>query len=116
MLVDDHKLVRQGISSLFGNYPEIEIVCEASDGEEAVQLTRKLCPDVILMDISMPKMNGIEASHIISSEFPHIRIIGLSMHDDFSSINAMLEAGATAYLTKDGSSEALLAAIRNPIA
>ncbi len=113
MLVDDHHLVRQGISALLGNYDDIVIVAEASDGEEAVQLTRQLSPEVILMDINMPKMNGIEATRIISMELPHTRIIGLSMHDDASTIDAMRDAGMEAFVTKGAKADAILAAIRN---
>lgn len=113
MLVDDHAVMRQGMSSLLSYHYDIDIVGEASDGEAAVDLARKVNPDVILMDISMPRMNGIEATRIIHSESPHIRIIGLSMFDAADQQSAMLAAGATAYCSKSGRTDDLMAAIRN---
>jgi PAS domain S-box-containing protein len=113
MLVDDHAVMRQGLSSLLGHQTDIEIVGEAEDGQAAVELARAINPDVILMDISMPKMNGIEATRAIHPDQPNIRIIGLSMFDAADQAAAMLEAGAAAYLTKSGNSDALLSAIRS---
>jgi CheY-like chemotaxis protein len=112
LLADDHAVVRQGLSSLLDGYPDLEVAGEAADGEEAVRKTRDLQPDVILMDLSMPKMDGVAATRIIHSEFPHIRIIGLSMHDKDSQAAQMMKAGASAYCTKDGDTDVLLAAIR----
>ena len=114
MLVDDHRLIRMGLSSLLENYEDIEIIGEASDGIEAIDLAQKIHPDVILMDISMPKMNGIEASRIIASELPGTRIIGLSMHDDASTVDAILAAGMEAFVAKGASVDVIVAAIRNP--
>jgi|GEM_PF-618500 len=112
LLVDDHIVMRQGLSTMLSGHPDIEIVGEAADGEAAVRFARKFNPDVILMDINMPRMNGIEATRIIHAELPHIRIIGLSMFDDFDIASAVIDAGAVAYLTKAGSTEGLLRAIR----
>ncbi len=112
MLVDDHAVMRQGLSELLSDYPDIAITGEASDGEEAIQMARKLDPDVILMDISMPKMNGIEATRIIHKEHPGIRVIGLSMFDAADQATAIEQAGATDYLRKSGDKEQLIAAIR----
>ncbi len=111
LLADDHVVMREGLSTLLKTQPDIDIVAEAADGLQAVSLAQELRPDVILMDISMPKMNGIEAAKIILAKLPATRIIGLSMYDDEKSRISMLEAGAVAYLTKGGSSEALLTAI-----
>jgi PAS domain S-box-containing protein len=115
MLVDDHAVMRQGLSSLLSLHSDIEVVGEAEDGEEAVNLARKLMPDIILMDISMPKMNGIEATRIIHSEFPRIRIIGLSMYTGNGQAAAMISAGASAYRSKGDHTDLLLAAIRGVV-
>jgi signal transduction histidine kinase/ActR/RegA family two-component response regulator len=112
MLVDDHELVRNGLSTLIGNNRDIEIVGELSDGEEAVRSAREILPDVILMDINMAKMNGLEATRRIHSELPRIRIICLSMYEDNDLVSAAFNAGASAFLTKSGSSDTLLSAIR----
>jgi len=93
-------------------HADVEMVGEAADGQEAVEKTREFQPDVILMDISMPRLDGIEATRIIHAEFPHTRIIGLSMHDKQDQAARMLEAGASAYCTKDGATDMLLSAIR----
>ena len=98
---------------MLSSHSDIDVVAEASDGEEAVRLSRKFIPDVILMDISMPKMNGLEATRIIHSEFPHIRIIGLSMYDNDDQAKAMLAAGASAYRVKSDNIDRLLAAIKD---
>ncbi len=112
LVVDDHTVVRQGISALLSFHPDIEMVGEASDGQEAVEKARQLHPDVILMDINMPGMDGIQATRIIRSEHPCVRIIGLSMHDKQDLADQMIQAGASAYCTKDGSTDELLSAIR----
>jgi PAS domain S-box-containing protein len=111
LLVDDHTVVRQGLSRMLELHNDIQVVDEAADGEEAIEKVRTLQPDVILMDISMPRMDGIEATRIISSEFPHIRIIGLSMHDKQDQAKRMIEAGASTYCAKDGDTSVLLSAI-----
>jgi DNA-binding NarL/FixJ family response regulator len=105
-------VVRQGISALLSFHSDIEMVGEAGDGREAVEKARQLQPDVILMDINMPEMDGIQATRIIRSELPYIRIIGLSMHDRQHQADQMKQAGAFAYCTKDGSTDELLSAIR----
>jgi PAS domain S-box-containing protein len=113
LLVDDHTVMREGLSSLLGSHSDIEIVGEAESGEEAVQKVRQLQPDVVLMDIKMPGMDGIEATTLIHSELPHIKIIGLSMFDEDDLVNGILSAGATVFVNKNEPASTLLAAIRN---
>ena len=112
LLADDHTAIRRGLADLFGKCPDIEIVGEAQDGQIAVSLTRSLLPDVVLMDVFMPVLNGIEATRILNSEMPQVRVIGLSMHEETDVRNAMLNAGAARYLCKTDSPEALMEAIR----
>ncbi|MBN1837752.1 MAG: response regulator, partial [Spirochaetales bacterium] len=112
LIADDHAVVRQGFASLMQRTPEIEVVALASDGEMAVRLADSLRPEVVLMDVAMPQMSGIEATRRIHRDHPEIRVIGLSVHDEKETRRAMLEAGAVEYLTKDGPAELLLTAIR----
>ncbi len=112
VLVDDHVVMRQGLASMLRAEPDLEIVGEASDGETAVEMVRLLRPDVVTMDVSMPGMDGIEATRIIHSDLPGVRVIGLSMFEEAERSRAMREAGAVAYLTKSGPGQALVAAIR----
>ena len=113
VLVDDHLVVRQGLAGLLRMEPDFEIAGEASDGESAVHLVRERRPDVVLMDISMPGMDGIQATRIIHKELPEVRVIGLSMFQEGQQQAAMREAGAVNYLTKSGPSETLIEAIRD---
>ena len=113
LVADDHKIVRQGLVGILQIEPDIEVVGEAADGDEAVELARKLRPDVVIMDVTMPRMNGIEATKLISRELRKTRVIGLSMHAEGDMAKAMRAAGASAYLTKGGPSEDLIAAIRS---
>jgi len=112
ILVDDHMVMRQGLAGLLRAEPDIEIIGEASDGQSAIDLVRELRPDVVLMDISMPGMDGIQATRIIHKELPGVRIIGLSMFQEGEQQAAMREAGAVSYLTKSGPAAELIDAIR----
>jgi len=112
LVVDDHALVRRGVATLLAREPDLEVVGEADNGQRAIELTRQLTPDVILMDVSLPGMNGIDATRAIHAEFPALRVIGLSMFENLEQPAAMREAGAVRYLSKSDSAEALLAAIR----
>jgi len=112
MLVDDHLVLRQGLAGLLRCEPDFEIAGEASDGEAAVKLARELRPDVVLMDISMPGMDGIEATRIIHRELQGTRVIGLSMFQEPEWESAMREAGAVGYLSKSGPAEAVIDTIR----
>lgn len=113
LLVDDHVIVRQGLAELLAEQPDIDVVGEAGDGEVAIELARQLRPDVIIMDVVMPRMNGIEATGRITTEMPQIRVIALSMHDKQDMAEAMRAAGAWTYLSKGGRSDEMLAAIRS---
>jgi CheY-like chemotaxis protein len=112
LVVDDHALVRRGFATLLAGEPDLIVVGEAADGQMAIELTRRLAPDVILMDISMPVLDGIEATRAIHAEFPTVRVVGLSMFEAVEQPAAMREAGAVGYLSKSDSAETLLAAIR----
>lgn len=112
LLADDHNVVREGLRAMLDEESDVEVVGEAGDGEEAVALTGQLKPDVVLMDVSMPRMNGIEATGIISNRWPNVRIIGLSMHEREDMAVAILDAGAEAYVCKADGSDQLLTAIR----
>lgn len=112
VLVDDHAVMRQGLRSLLKALADIEIVGEASNGEAAVHLIRSVHPDVVLMDVSMPGMDGIQATRIVHSELPDVQVIGLSMFQEKEQAAAMREAGAVDYLTKSGPSDSVVAAIR----
>jgi CheY-like chemotaxis protein len=112
LIADDHAVIRQGLSTSLGQEPDIAIVGEAADGKMALDKARTLHPDVILMDLGMPKMNGIEATRIIHTEMPSVRVVGLSMFEEKERVSAMFEAGAVAYLSKSCSVDTLTSAIR----
>lgn len=112
LLVDDHKIVRDGLRSLLELEPDMEVVAEASDGNDAIAQARAVSPDVVIMDIAMPGMNGIEATGHIMRELPTIKVIGLSMHADKRFKAEMERAGAADYLRKDSAFESLARTIR----
>lgn len=111
LIADDHKIVREGLSMLVENQPNMKIVGLAENGRDAVDLALSLVPDVIIMDITMTGLNGIEATRLIHKKQPHIRIIALSMHSDRRFVSGMLDAGASGYLLKDCAFEELANAI-----
>jgi PAS domain S-box-containing protein len=112
LLVDDHAVVRQGIASVLDNEPDMVVIAEAADGQEAVEAVGLYRPQVVVMDVNLPRLNGVQASRIISERHPEIRLIGLSIHNDRGVRQAMLDAGASDYLHKDGPVEALIETIR----
>ncbi len=113
ILADDHKIIRDGLRTLIEKETGMEVVAEAENGRKTIRLTQKLIPNVVIMDVSMPDMNGIEATRKIIAEMPHVRVIALSMHSDRRFVLGMLEAGASGYLLKDCAFDELSHAIRN---
>ena len=112
LIADDHQVVREGLSALLKMRDDIEVVGQAKDGVEAVEKARELLPDVVLMDISMPRMNGVEATREIRRENPHIRVVVLTMYDEEDYIFDLVKSGATGYLLKDADSTQIAKAIR----
>jgi len=112
MLVEDHVLVRQGTRELLEREPDLEVVAEAGDGEEAVRLAEVHRPDVILMDVAIPKLNGLDATRQIKATHPRAAILALTAYDDDQYVFAFLEAGAAGYLLKDVEVDDLVKAIR----
>jgi two-component system response regulator NreC len=111
LIADDHVLVRDGLTAIFENQPDIEVVGQATDGMEAIIQVEKLQPDVVLMDVTMPKVSGLEATEEIKRRFPDIMILALTMHESDEYFFKMLNAGAMGYFIKGGSSAELLSAV-----
>lgn len=113
LIAEDHKIVREGICALLNKEADIKVVAEAEDGATAVRLARERLPDVVVMDIGLPNLNGIEATRQIVAGVPGVKVIALSMHSDRRYILEMLKAGAKAYLLKDCAFEELVQAVRD---
>ncbi|MFC1717911.1 response regulator [Candidatus Poribacteria bacterium] len=116
LLAEDHQIMREGLRAMFEKQPGMEVVGEAADGRIAVQLARKISPDVVIMDIGMAELNGIEATRYIVAESKNIKVIALSMHSDRQIVAEMLRAGASGYLVKGCAFEELCRAIRSVVA
>lgn len=112
LVVDDHRLFRETLAALLGAQEDMEVLGEARDGAQAVEKARDLMPDLILMDLSMPGTNGLEATRLIKAEMPYVKIVMLTVHDDDENLLEAVKAGAQGYLLKDISKEELLASIR----
>ncbi len=112
LLADDHAVLRAGLRTLLNSQPDIEVVAEAADGKEAVSKSIEIAPDIVLMDITMPGLNGLEATREIKRRNPAIKVLVLTMHEDGSYLNQMLRAGASGYVPKKAAATELLAAIR----
>jgi len=111
LLADDHAVVRQGFRLILSGQTDMEIVGEAGDGNQAVEQAEKLKLDVVVMDVAMPNLNGIEATRRLASSVPHARVVALSMHKDSVYVREILRAGARGYLLKDSGAADLVAAI-----
>ena len=112
ILVDDHRIIRQGLCSLLESQPDIEVIGEAKDGHTAIELVRQQQPDIVITDVTMPNLNGMDATRQITRMFPQVKVIGLSGHTDNSFIIGMLKAGASAYVFKQCLFDELLEAIQ----
>jgi two-component system response regulator NreC len=112
LLADDHALVRQGFRMILEAQADMEIVGQAGNGNEAVDLAEKLKPDVVIMDVAMPELNGIEATRRLAASLPRTRVLALSMHKDSVYVREILRAGARGYLLKDSGDADLVAAVR----
>ena len=113
IIADDHKIMRDGLRTLLEHEPDMEVIAEADNGRAIVQLSHKLKPDVVIMDISMPELNGFEATRQIVQKNPDVKVVALSMHADKRFVAGMFEAGAKSFLLKDSAFSQLSEAIRN---
>jgi signal transduction histidine kinase/ActR/RegA family two-component response regulator len=116
LVADDHKLFREGLISLLLQEPNLVIVGESGDGQQAVELARTLRPDVLIVDVSMPRMNGVQVTNLLSRELPQLKIVGLSMHERDDMADAMRNAGAVAYCAKNAPVEVLVNILRQAVA
>ena len=112
LLADDHRIMREGLRSLLEKQPDMEVIAEAENGRTTVRLSRELKPDVVIMDIAMPDLNGIEATRQIVAESPGVKVTALTMLSDMKFVREMLSAGASGYLLKDSAFEELGNALR----
>jgi two-component system response regulator NreC len=112
LLADDHAMVRKGFRLILEAQPDMEIAGEAGNGRDAVELAEKLHPDVVVMDVAMPELNGIEATRRLAASSPHTRVLALSMHKDSVYVREILRAGARGYLLKDSIDTDLISAVR----
>src|SRR5258706_5814720 len=112
LLVDDHKMMRDGLRALLGSASDIVVVGEACDGRSALDLVRSLAPDVVVMDVGMPELNGVEATLRIRTEFERVRVVALSTYTDKRYVHNMLDAGASGYVVKIAAHDELLRAVR----
>ncbi len=112
VLADDHKIVRDGLQSLLEKQPDMEVVGEADNGRTAVSLAQELSPDIVILDIAMPELNGIEATRQLTLKNPKVKVLALSMHSDRRFVAQMFRSGASGYLLKDCAFEELVTAIR----
>jgi DNA-binding NarL/FixJ family response regulator len=111
VLVDDHPIVRQGLKTLLEGHSDWEVIGEASDGAEAVEKARDLSPDVMVLDVTMPRMNGLDACRVLRRQYPALEILFVTQHDSPQMMREALEAGARGYVVKSNAARDLLAAV-----
>ena len=116
LIADDHPLMREALINFLEKQPDFKVIAAAKDGEEALSLVTELIPDVVIMDISMPVMNGLEATRQIKAKYPQIAVLVLTVHTDSEHVLGILEAGAAGYLTKSVFGDEIITAIRSVIA
>ncbi|MCM3760921.1 response regulator transcription factor [Alkalihalobacillus oceani] len=112
VLIDDHQLFREGVKRILAMEDEFEVVADGEDGSDALQLVKEYRPDVILMDINMPQMNGVEATRELVKAFPNVKVLVLSIHDDETYVTHVLKTGASGYLLKEMDASALVEAVK----
>lgn len=112
LLVDDHAILREGLRALLSYYPDVEVVGEAGDGAQALECVERLCPDIVLMDIAMPGMNGLEATRRIRQQYPNTRVLILTQYEDQPYVLPLLRAGASGYVLKRALGADLINAVR----
>ena len=116
ILADDHKMVREGLKSLVNSQPDMGVVGEADNGRAAIALARELKPDVVVMDVSMPELNGLEATEKLMQSYPEIKVLTLTRHADDSYLQQLLRAGASGYVLKLSAADELVRAVRAVVA
>lgn len=116
LLADDHQIMRDGLRALLEQQPGMAVIAEANTGRLALQLARELRPDVVIMDISMPELNGIDATRQLTAELPAVKVLILSMHTDTGFVTGVFQAGAAGFLLKDCSTEELIRAVHTIVA
>ncbi len=116
LLADDHKILRQGLQTLLQNEPDIEVVGQADNGRDAIELAKELQPDVVIMDVAMPDVSGVEATRELLNAVPTAKVVALSMHSDQRFVAGMLAVGASGYLLKNAAFEELALSIRTVVA
>ena len=112
LLVDDHAIIREGLRSLLEKQPDMDVLADTDEGRKAVELVRELMPDVVIMDVTMAGLNGIEATRLITTEFPEVKVVALSIHSQRRFIADMLSAGAAGYILKECLFDELVQAIQ----
>lgn len=113
VIVDDHDVIRKGLKWVINHEHDMETVGEARNGEEAIQVAAALQPTILLLDVSMPGMSGVEVTHVIRSTYPAVKVIAVTRHREPGFVSAMLEAGATGYVLKQSPSDELIRAVRS---